>query len=111
MNVNTVFTSGVQGSVFLEVAQTNYGLRIDSYQLRVVALHESVITSVISFERFVFRKLSVINERLMISFSDKVGVLLIFWMVKSVYSEEEVSGNFLVMIPLWETKTVFSTMA
>ena len=110
MNGNTAFTSGVQGSVLLEVAQTSHCLITDSYGLRVVVLHKSTITSVISLGRFVFPKLSLISERLIISFSDKVRVLQIFWMVKSVYLEEEVSRNLLVMIPSWEFKTVFSTM-
>ena len=110
MNDNTVFTSGVQGSVLLQLAKTNHRLRTDSYRLRVVVLHESAITSVISLGRFVFQKLSLMSERLIISFSGKLGVLLILSMVKSVYLEEEVLGNFSVMIPSWETKTVFSTM-
>ena len=76
----------------------------------MVVLHESVITSVISFGRFVFQNPSLINEQLIISFSDNMDVSLIFWMVKSVYLEEKVSGNFSVMVPLCETKTMFSTM-
>ena len=80
------------------------------YRLQVVVLHESVITSVISFGRFVFQNPSLINEQLIISFSDNMDVSLIFWMVKSVYLEEKVSGNFSVMVPLCETKTMFSTM-
>ena len=55
----------------------------------MAVLHESVIKSVISLGRFVFPKLSLISEPLIVSFSDKVGVLLIFWMVKSVCLEEK----------------------
>ena len=110
MNDNTVFISGVQGSMFLELAYRNHCLRTDSYQLRVVVLHKSVKTSVISYGRFVFPKLFLMNEPLIISCSDKVGALLIFWMIKSVFLEEEVSENFSVMAPSWETETAFSTM-
>ena len=57
-----------------------------------------------------FPKLSLISKRLTISFSDKVGVLLISWMVRSVYLKEEVLQNYSVMMPLWESKTVISSM-
>ena len=70
----------------------------------MVVLHESAITSLISLGRFLFLKLSLISELLIISFSDNVGVLLIFWMVKSVsmfdgrsirkfFSNDTIMGN------------------
>ena len=76
----------------------------------MVILHESAITSVISPGRFVFLKILLISEPLIISFSDKVGVLLIFWMLKSVFLEEEVLEKFSVMIPSWKTKSVYYTV-
>ena len=71
MNDNNVFTSGVQGSVFIEVAYTNHCLTTYSYRPRVVVLHESAITSVIFLGRFMFPKLSLVSKRVIISFSDK----------------------------------------
>ena len=51
----------------------------------MVVPHKLAIKSVISLGRFVFPKLSWISKRLIISISDKAGVLLISWMVKLLF--------------------------
>ena len=82
INDITVSTYGVQRSVFLEVS-----------------LHESAITSVIFLGRFVFQKLSLISERLIISYSNKCFADLltakdsIFGDFGKFFSNDTVMGN------------------
>ena len=75
MNVNTVFTSGEYGPLFLNMAYLCHRLSTDSYLDVVDVCHSSKITLVTSGGGFVYLKASLKNELLAI-FSDTKDVAI-----------------------------------
>ena len=100
-NANTVFTSAIEGSVFLDVVYMTHRLNGDSYRLLVVVLHKSVITSAISGGILVFRNACLITEWPTISFLGTIGVALICSMVKSRCLVGVAQGSLPEILPSW----------
>ena len=65
----------------------------------------------ISGRIFVFRNAYLITKFPTVSFLDTMGVTLIRSMAKSRYLVGVAQGSLLAILPSWETKLVFSTMA